>query len=1074
MIEVKSPENIGEMISEESFNNKALHEILLYYYEQRENNVTSVNKLIITDCKNVYLFSSNEFEKLISNKKISNLLSGYKNKELEIIKKTSDFYDAVSKLLIVESIEITATKINLFDDSLDHELAYRFFDKYNLLGKKPPNDANELNREFYYELLYIMGLIEKDNILVKSDTKNSLLDITEEMIGDSNKEILFEKALGLNILWLNRILFIKILESQLQVFRDDKDYTILSPKNITGYDLLSKLFFKILSTPRNERHEENKKYDLIPYLNSSLFEETLLEKTYSIRDLDIERNIVIMQGSVLYNDKNFKEKRLNLLNYLLSFLNCFSFNRDNMSEDTNTVIKSSVLGLVFEKLNGYKDGSHFTPPSITMYMSRNVIERLVVAKFNLAFSGTSFSDYASVRQYAINNFHDKEKRSIGEYEIDNIKIIDPAVGSGHFLVSCLNELIRIKSDLKILHDDVKINIENDELIVKYINGYDFIYQIKGNKINDEQREIQKKIFDTKKHIIENQLYGIDINPNSVNIARLRLWIELLKHSYYTDDKHVDLEALPNLEFKIMTANSLLALKKSNAGLVSTDYEPLKNSLKNKFGEYFEAVSNKAEIKESIKNILDELKGMTTFDDDSDQVRQLADFSPFNTTVSSPFFDSEFMFGVDNFDIVLMNPPYFGLVGSHSYKHLMAAGDIYQIFLERAFDFINDNGIVSAIVSNKWMRAGYGERTRTWLYQKAYVHEILDLGAGWFDSATVDTNIITYEKSNDIQTSIFAQTLSRKIEDIAAGKSLAPKNSITMSAKGDSFIILSATEKAILDKMISFGKPLKDWDISINYGIKTGFNEAFIIDSATKDSLIEEDSKSAEIIKPLLRGRDIKRYSYEFADKWIIGTFPALHLNIDDYPTIKKYLESFRPRIDQTGEKGSRKKTPNKWFETQDTIAYYKDFEKPKIVYAETMRVHKSENSDRFPRFSYIIDNSYTDKTCFIIVGEKLHYILGILNSHIIEFFIHQNVAVLDTGGFLMQKIYVEIFPIPTPTKEQENIITALVKTILNKKSKSEDTIEEEKEIDIIVYGLYNLSEEEILLVRLYTGSVEGV
>lgn len=136
MIEVKSPENIGEMISEESFNNKALHEILLYYYEQRENNVTSVNKLIITDCKNVYLFSSNEFEKLISNKKISKLLSGYKNKELEIIKKTSDFYDAVSKLLIVESIEITATKINLFDDSLDHELAYRFFDKYNLLGKK--------------------------------------------------------------------------------------------------------------------------------------------------------------------------------------------------------------------------------------------------------------------------------------------------------------------------------------------------------------------------------------------------------------------------------------------------------------------------------------------------------------------------------------------------------------------------------------------------------------------------------------------------------------------------------------------------------------------------------------------------------------------------------------------------------------------------------------------------------------------------------------------------------------------------------------------------------------------------
>jgi len=346
-------------------------------------------------------------------------------------------------------------------------------------------------------------------------------------------------------------------------------------------------------------------------------------------------------------------------------------------------------------------------------------------------------------------------------------------------------------------------------------------------------------------------------------------------------------------------------------------------------------------------------------------------------------------------------------------------------------------------------------------------------AGWFESATVDTNIITYKKSREFQTDVFAQTLSRKLENISEGKSLAPKNSITMNAKGDSFIILSATEKAILDKMTSFGKPLKDWDISMNRGISTGFNEAFIIDGATKDLLIGEDSKSEDIIKPILRGRDIKRYSYEFADKWLIFIPWHFPLHKDDsiqgssekaekefekeFPAIYKHLLQYKKQLSNRNkaETGIR----YEWYALQRCAAtYLEDFEKLKICWKEM----GSE-----PAFIYDINNYYINDTCRVMVGEHLLFLLGFFHSKAGDYCFKKFFAGggLGNTGFRYKSEFMYDLPIPTPNQKDEREITALVDTILYKKSHNLDTSKEEAKIDIIVYNMYNLTQEEIALIE---------
>ena len=941
------------------------------------------------------------------------------------------------------------------------KLYLNFLSPYNICSLKTNNDFNIISNTFYREIIYMMGLEEtKDKKLVLNKVDNTLIKLTMDILDEDLKgEEKFETALKLNILWINRILFLKILEAQLRVFRDDNNLHILNYNEIVDYSFLYTLFFKVLAKSKERRITENKEneyYKHIPYLNSSLFEETEEEKINSITKLNNSLKMKIMSGSVLYKDRDFDKKELNFLEYILRFLNCYIFNaiNDSSNINKNTIIKSSILGLVFERLNGYKDGSHFTPPAITMYMAKYSIEKSIVNKFNKFFKDTNFKNIDEIKIYVDANIH-KIKEQV-KYILDSITIIDPACGSGHFLVACLNELIKIKSYLHVLSNDIKVDIEDDELVINYINGAEYKYNMESGNISEIKQKIQKILFEAKKHIINNQLYGVDINPNSVNICRLRLWIELLKSSYYLEnngaDKYIDLEILPNLEFKVLSADSLIELEEkegnNNLKLAYDKTELVKN-----MREYFNAdFETKKEIRKKVLKLLKEYSQYNT---------KLKDYNPFDMLKSYDFFDSEIMFGIDSFDIVIMNPPYFQLTGKHKYLHYFEKGknktaDIYQLFMETALNkLLSQIGVVSAVVSNKWMRAGYGERTREFLYNNCYVFEIIDLGANWFESATVDTNIITYAKDREKQEKIEAYKIS-KCENIELNKN-EKDNFIFTSKDYGAWIILNKTEKDILEKVKKF-KPLKDWNINIYRGILTGFNEAFIIDEETKNKLIKEDKKSKEIIKPLLRGRDIKRYSYDFKNLYLICTFPALNLNISDYPAIEKYLKSFGKRLEQSGEIGCRKKTIHKWFEMQDTIAYYKEFDKPKIIYAETTIS---------PNFYYDNENFIAEKTNFIMTGENLKYIMAVLSSKL-GFYIFYNFyseITLGDVGFQYRKSSLEEFPIPEVDKKTEKEIVNLVEKVIEGKKKGIDTREFEEEIDKIVYGLYNLSSEEIKIIE---------
>jgi hypothetical protein len=274
--------------------------------------------------------------------------------------------------------------------------------------------------------------------------------------------------------------------------------------------------------------------------------------------------------------------------------------------------------------------------------------------------------------------------------------------------------------------------------------------------------------------------------------------------------------------------------------------------------------------------------------------------------------------------------------------------------------------------------------------------------------------------------------------------------------GSSWVILNPIEKKIKEKIESIGIPLKDWDISINYGIKTGCNEAFIIDKSKRDEIIAKDNKSAEIIRPILRGRDIKRYGYEFAELYIIATFPSKNYNIENYPAVRDYLLDFgKKRLEQSGKKGARKKTSYKWFETQDSINYWEDFSKHKIMYP---------NMTKFLPF-YLDDKKfYQNDKSFFIVGDNIAFLTAFLNSSLFKFCFLNNFPELLGGTRELRKVFFDKIPVIEIDKQVDKLFETKVTEIQNLKLKQIDTKDKEIEIDNLIFDLYKLSEKERELI----------
>ncbi|GAA7689736.1 class I SAM-dependent DNA methyltransferase [Helicobacter pylori] len=593
IIEFKALKNPNEFIKKGDLNVKALHESLLYYLTERKEGNNNLKHLILATIKELYIINANEFEIFNKDKEIENAFENcYDRKGNDT--STKAFYDVCQKRLNELDHSLKYHHIPLKKENL--ALIYQALSPNFLLKIPKYSDANTLNKDFYEELLYILGLEEqndKGKILIKpSRTKNSLSDALKKCY----KNLDDEEVMALLIAWNNRILFLRLLESLLISFKHFKE-SFLTTENFKDFNALNNLFFEVLAKKNNERSKEIKEDKIsgkIPYLNSSLFDKTPLEsKGHEIKSLN-NYPLEIYPKSVLKKHEDYqKEKDLPLLEYLFEFLRVYDFTttpkdiKDNKNTSESRLINPSVLGLVFEKLNGYKEGSFYTPSFITSYMCKESISQVVLDKFNQKYN-IECKKLEELKNYLKNDSYKEDKRKEYLQFLLTLRVCDPAVGSGHFLVSALNEMVLIAYKLGLIASLYRheLRLENDEIIIHTPENKIFNYTI-PHRENDPHHQIQKELFNLKKDIIENCLFGVDINPNSCEITKLRLWIELLKYSYYIfeNGKNTNaLETLPNIDINIKCANSLISRFNLN-----DDLKKIPN-IKQKIQEYKDLVA----------------------------------------------------------------------------------------------------------------------------------------------------------------------------------------------------------------------------------------------------------------------------------------------------------------------------------------------------------------------------------------------------------------------------------------------------------------------------------------------------
>lgn len=1165
IVEAKLPHS-KEFFSQSKPNCKALHECILYYLRERKALNSSLKHIIITDFYRFYIFKADLFEELFNkNKYFKEAFENFESKNSLFKGNTDEFYKECEKLLSSEKYLDSITRKDLFDEPslkgvfidikpiLEQEKPsfsklkplFKIFYKDFLLSEFNPNDANSLNNAFYKELLYILGLCEsKQNsklIIAKSEESKEEQGTFYTAINSKLKEENFETILKLLILWLNRILFLKLIESNLVRFNDDKNLKFLNFKKIPDFDKLSELFFEVLAKEKSTRKKSEFAY--LPYLNSSLFEKQSIENTLEISSLSNDLKLFYYKNTVLKDDKcKAKKGQVGLLEYLFEFLDSFDFGSDDEQSEIlsqKELISSSVLGNVFEKLNGYKEGSFYTPSFITSYMCKESITKVVLDKFNAQFD-LDAKDISELRK----SLRKEDKKAQKEL-LNSIKICDPAVGSGHFLVSALNCLLSIYDELNLFDEEFYLEVQNDEILITGRKG-EFIEYKRPSTPKDKAHLIQQELFHTKKDIIENNLFGVDINPNSCEITKLRLWIELLKHSFYQsfdDENYHDLKTLPNIDINIKCGNSLVSYFETGKSL---NHYP---NIKERMGKYKRIVKDYKEgfytdknlIAKEIKNLQESFKNFCLKDKFNKEIKQLTnganeyskkygDFladehhdEKFKSFFSKNMFEFSFdekvatkefanlkkeydnIFNLESnhpfewrfefpeildddgnfkgFDLIIGNPPYIRQEElkelkphlAKNYKVYKGTSDIYTYFYELGFNVLKENGILSFITSNKYTRAGYGEALREFLLKNTYILKYIDLnGIKVFDSATVDTSILCFEKSKSKDNKFKYLALSNEIlktcaYNIGLYKDYAEFSQNSLSK--ESFTFSDENTSALKAKIERIGTPLKEWQgLNIYRGILTGYNEAFIITTEKRNEILAnckdeaEKERTAKLIRKMLRGRDIKRYSYEWAGLWVIGTFPSLKLDIEQYPALKQYLSQFLPRIEQSGEKGCRKKTSNKWFETQDNIAYYEEFEKEKIVWNPVSGEYL---------FSYIKEHIFFNNSLFMMTLDvfSLKYILAFMNSNCYKWLITLKTNLIQTGSYAYgAKDKIERLPIPKINSKNEKLADELINSVdeilkAKEQDKNANTQELENKINSLVYKLYNLTEEEIKIIE---------
>jgi len=1117
LFEVKRPSNKGDMVTRQNLNAKAMHELILYYLRERVNEKNiDIRHLVITNIYEWFIFDASLFEKVVA--KNTKLVKAFKDWDSgqKVSTNTDLFYKEIAKPFLdelKEDISFTWFDIREYEKPLknndkadDNKLIalFKIFSPIHLLKIQFANDSNSLDKGFYSELLHIIGLEEvkegsKKLIRRKQEGKRdagsllentiTILDLEDSLhkvpdissYGDNRQERLFNLALELSITWINRVLFLKLLEAQLiKYHKGDQSYKFLNYTKISQYDELYKLFFQVLAKRQSDRNEAIiKKFGNIPYLNSSLFEISELEdQTIKINSLDDALDLDLYSGTVLRDAKNKPiAKSLNGLQYLFDFLEAYDFaseGSEEIQEDSKTLINASVLGLIFEKINGYKDGSIFTPGFITMYMCRQAIRLAVLQKFKDAY-GWKCEAFEDLKNYMADRRTGKDVLEFNAL-INGMHLCDPAVGSGHFLVSSLNEIISIKAELGILADDkgvrlsgYDIEIENDELIVTFNDGQDiFEYQINNGSINKETQRIQKSLFHEKQTIIENCLFGVDINPNSVKICRLRLWIELLKNAYYTEEtKFKELETLPNIDINIKCGNSLISRFALDSDLSKAlksikyninqykgfvhDYknahdkelkrglEQIINSIKNDFR--VEISSNSKEFKDlnKWKGELINLTMQTGLFEKTPKEKKDYDLEVKKLTEKTTkqegliediksnaiyrnAFEWRFEFpevldkegNFEGFDVIVGNPPYIGLEAfSESERNYFRTNyPIFErkfetsvIFIVEGFRLLKKDGVLSYIAPVTWQTGENYNKLRKFVFTEKGVSYIINLPFNIFEDAYVETAI--YELLNK-------NTSAYKIYNFDKKNTQNDFYKINFSTVSSNSI-KEPDYKIILDKAVSDLQNKFNPEKFINLGLITKSTQGL------SGSNFPETKDSDSEVYPFLAKGNIHNYKLIFEE--------IKNTSLKDRKSLKQFYEQ-EPKV-----------LIRRIINRQDRLS---------VCYCDQKIVFKK------------------DINPFISTDKKFDtkYLTAIIASKFISYLYLKLSAIASKDDFRQTTLSeLRKLPIPIISLTDQAKFSKLVDEIMIGKKEEKDTTMIEKQIDEMVYKLYDLTEEEIKTVE---------
>jgi hypothetical protein len=1113
IIEAKKPTNKGEMMTVQNINSKAFQELVLYYLRERITHKNlEVKQLIATNIYEWYIFDAHVFEKeFAQNKTLVKQFIDFEEGRSGGYK-TDFFYNEIAAPAI-EAIkhEITFTHFDIRnyekplrntdvkDDNVLIAL-FKLLSPEHLLKLPFANDSNSLDKTFYTELLHIIGLVETkeggkklikrkiegqrnagsliEGAIFQLDSLDKISRLDRPMqYGENYQERLFNVALELSITWINRILFLKLLEAQLLKYhKGDKQYSFLNMEKIQNFDDLNNLFFSVLARRPSERNGKVKAlFNHVPYLNSSLFEPTEVEHTCLFISQLKDDKLPLLSTSVIKDNTGKKRTgEMIAVDYLFEFLNAYDFaseGSEEIQEDNKKLINASVLGLIFEKINGYKDGSIFTPGFITMYMCRETIRRAVIQKFN---------DVKGWNCKTISDLYNKiEDRVEANAIINSLKLCDPAVGSGHFLVSALNEMIAIKSELRILIDrdnkrlkEYNVIVENDELIVTDEDGKLFEY----NPKSPESQRIQETLFHEKQTIIENCLFGVDLNPNSVKICRLRLWIELLKNTYYKGPDYAELETLPNIDINIKCGNSIISryaldtdIKKALKGskwtidsyrlAVMTYRNAQSKDEKRAMEKLITEIKNdfESEIASNDKRIIKlskargELLTLTTQTSLFDQTKkEKADWNKAVTLLTDTIakFETELKEIRNNkiyenafewrfefpeilndegdfvgFDVVIGNPPYGAkLERKEVYKVMFPSTsigqiDTYKYFVEFGFRILKVDGFINFITSDSYLEKELFADLRCLIVSNSTSITNIKLGDGVFLDVNLPTAIFQskkgFEKNKQFRYFDFTyENVKESIVQINDDSFVCEIPDFTKSFNIKHTIIRTSKTKPLLD-LYHQVMGVKVYQIGKGKPKQTALE--------IKNNTFVSEEKLDDNYYPYI-SQGIKRYYYQNKNEFI------------------KYGE---------------------WLAEPREIKYFKG---EKIVLREII------NPTIFA--TYFDYDCVVKNIAAVIIPKKndfsLKYLLGLINSKLMTYYVFEQTPKSSNKSYpsFNSKLLKEI-PIYLAEVTEQQAIANLATQILYLKNEdpSADTTALESEIDQLVYQLYGLTEEEIRIVE---------